>query len=83
MKYSIRDILLLTAIVGLFFAWTCDRGQLEAKHKREVDRLKEQVARSAVREAMLMKKPAIDLNLALPANWCGVAYASQIEESKP
>jgi hypothetical protein len=80
MKFSIRDILALTMVVGVFFAWVCDHGRLEARYNREVTELMEQRDQSLLREAALRKQPATTLSMNIPIFLCGTASMSRRQE---
>ena len=41
MKFSIRDLLFVTMITGLFFAWSMDHRNMEAENQRDADEHKE------------------------------------------
>src|SRR5258708_3997547 len=43
MKFSIRELMLVTMIAAVFFGWTVDRGRSEAEH----DKLKTQLHRQS------------------------------------
>lgn len=73
-KFSIRDIILLTTVVGGFFGWTCDHGQLEARHQREIADLRVLLVQSSIREQSLQKRleSSIDLPPRISGRVCGL-----------